>query len=370
MDLIDKHEQLARRIQQDIREGRFPDGRLPREVDLVQSLGVSRRMVNRALTLLAERGVLTRIKRKGTFVAGFERPVELSGQVGVMLPRQEHFFGPLGDAIVRELTRRGLFAVALESPSHGMQPAELDRSVTAVRHLLSSPVRGVLYYAGDYSRPTVLDRRRGIVSVALVSYVADAPPPGSAVLTDFGAAAYIATCHLLAKGHRRVAALSYLPGEFERMPPAAQDRTPPVAFRKGYLRAMRGAGLAAEAELIEARRGFEEGKELVRKALGRSRRPTGLVCIADNRAAGAMRVAYEMGIKLPEELAVVGLYNTPWCEETLVPLTSVSLEEDQIARKAVELIASGRPGRRTITVKPKLVVRDSCGGRLGTRRKT
>ena len=90
-------------------------------------------------------------------------------------------------------------------------------------------------------------------------------------------------------------------------------------------------------------------------------RPTAIFALGDFRLVLAHEVIRELGLKVPDDLALVGYYNNMIAEHFEVPLTSVSIREDELARIAAERIVSGNGHRESILVKPTLIVRKSCG---------
>src|SRR4051812_30741929 len=82
LHLKSRVEQLLR---QAISEGRFPDGRLPTEVELAEQLGVSRETVRLAAEVLQRDGLLVKIRRKGTFIQAPDLPERILAPEGTML---------------------------------------------------------------------------------------------------------------------------------------------------------------------------------------------------------------------------------------------------------------------------------------------
>ena len=100
----------------------------------------------------------------------------------------------------------------------------------------------------------------------------------------------------------------------------------------------------------------------IKQWLSREDRPTAVVG-RDSRIAAVKRVAEQMGLDVPGDIALVGLGNTPWAE--VGDLTSVWMHEDIIARRISELICADDEAfldtSRHLMVTPKLILRSSCG---------
>ena len=105
--------------------------------------------------------------------------------------------------------------------------------------------------------------------------------------------------------------------------------------------------------------------------LDRRRWPTALIAFNDLVALGAMKQLKQMGLRLPEDMAIIGCDNQFFCPYTDPPMTSVDLHPEEMARSAVrELLLSHDGDAKTFSMMrdATLVVRESCGARLGYRK--
>ena len=99
--------------------------------------------------------------------------------------------------------------------------------------------------------------------------------------------------------------------------------------------------------------------------------PTALVAFNDLVALGAMRQLKQMGLRLPDDMAVIGCDNSFFCPYTDPPLTSMDLHAEERARSAIrELIVARDTDPRPFNIvrDATLVVRESCGAKLGYRK--
>lgn len=178
------------------------------------------------------------------------------------------------------------------------------------------------------------------------------------VTVDRRYGAWIATRHLLALGHRRIALLH---GSL-----AISTNRQRV---EGYADALRECNLPVQEELlIETGPGYDGGYQAAQRAL--VARPTALFANNDDIAIGAMRALREAGLHVPRDVAVVGFDNLEIAAFAPVPLTTVAQPVEEIAGLAVERlfqqIEKGGEGHtpEIIALKPHLVVRESCGAAL------
>jgi|GEM_PF-768961 len=184
--------------------------------------------------------------------------------------------------------------------------------------------------------------------------------PWNQVYKDDQQGAWLAVNHLLKLGHRRIGFVTReprtYPGFQQRMAgyrQALEDYH--VPFNSDYVFRVKGMGLCIDS------------LPQVEKILKLKPRPTALFAVADHLAINVMEALKRKGIRIPEDMAVVGYDNIPGAQAVRPALTTVDTcrEEQgrQAARLVMELINSTARQRsaRVILVPSKLVIRESCG---------
>jgi LacI family transcriptional regulator len=106
------------------------------------------------------------------------------------------------------------------------------------------------------------------------------------------------------------------------------------------------------------------GYEAMRRLLNLDPRPDGVFCYNDPVAAGAIKAALEAGIRVPEDVAIIGVGNVHYSDLLRVPLSTIDQSSAEIGERAAELLsecmdAKTPPPPRRILITPRLVVRDS-----------
>jgi LacI family transcriptional regulator len=106
------------------------------------------------------------------------------------------------------------------------------------------------------------------------------------------------------------------------------------------------------------------------RLLERDPRPDGVFCFNDPLAIGAMTTILEAGLRIPEDIALIGCGNHPNNAYLRVPLSSIDQNSQMIGQRAAELVVSlieskQRPRARTIILEPALVVRASTQKKQG-----
>ena len=174
---------------------------------------------------------------------------------------------------------------------------------------------------------------------------------------------YEATQHLLRLGHRRIAHIAGPPTLH-----VAAER------RRGYLDALRTAGLEGEAVIVEGDFTADGGRRAMAAAL-RARPPITAVAAAnDLMAIGAMETLRLLAARVPQDVAVVGFDDITFASLVSPALTTVAQPKYRMGQMAMErllqLLHGGDVRSRQTVLVPELVVRESCGARAGVREQT
>lgn len=209
--------------------------------------------------------------------------------------------------------------------------------------------------ADDRRLPELIDAGFPVVTVGR--------PPGGhghSLDVDNVAAAREATAHLLRLGHRRVAHLGY-----------GSPRFTTVAERlSGYRAALEEAGAPVEdAYVAFANYSAASGADAMRALLARAgpAQPpfTALFCGNDTVAIGAMAALRDAGLRVPEDVAVVGFDDVPMAAFTAPPLTTVRSPllpmAEAAAHRLVDLVEGLAIAEIATQLPTELVVRASCG---------
>ena len=194
---------------------------------------------------------------------------------------------------------------------------------------------------------------QGIPCVVLNHYIEELPV--SCVAIDNRAAARDVVAYLAKLGHREIATIT------------GHLRTPVGIERlDGYLKAMKEQGLDVKPYFIE--HGDYSGpsaKEPAKRLLTHADRPTAIFAASDAMAVTTIEVALELGLRVPEDLSVVGFDDSPIAAFSKVPLTTVWQPLSDVGRLSVKILnelitsKSPRPIKRLLR-NTKLVERQSC----------
>ena len=105
----------------------------------------------------------------------------------------------------------------------------------------------------------------------------------------------------------------------------------------------------------------DENTKRFEKILGSKRQPTAIFSDGDHRILNYWGIIKKLGLSVPDDLALVGYYDTPHCLFHEIHLSSISIRLDDLAAQVVKRITAASSSRKRIIVKPELVIRESSG---------
>lgn len=327
--------------------------------DVAKEAGVSVATVSRYLNDTAKLTGATRASVKRAVDAlGFRpnrvaRRLRISGGrallIGLVVPDLRNpFFADVARGVETTAQRWGSAVIVGHSDeSEALERMYLDllgsESVDGI--VLPTVQQGVLT-ARDLAPagiPVVcVDRRPGALRV-------------DTVVSDNEAGARAATDHLLRLGHRRI-------GFVEGLPTISTSRE----RLAGYRQALAAAGVAADKALVRIGDSRQcGGRDRAGALLDLDRPPTALVVGNNLMTLGALEAVHERGLRIPDDVAIVGYDDMPWSAAFNPPLTCVSQPGFEMGQRAAELlmrrIEHPDAAPELVVLQPRLVVRASCG---------
>lgn len=214
-----------------------------------------------------------------------------------------------------------------------------------IDELVDRPVDAIVFAVAGTRRLVVPDALKGVPSVLVNGYTAGNLLP--AVLPDEVSGGRNATELLLAVGHRRIA---YLTGRAEAWATRARLR--------GFRAALDQAGLSSDDQVVRAGNSrADSGYELTRRLISEPDLPTAIMCGNDQMAVGAYLALAEAGIRVPEDMSVVGYDDQVDLSARVHPtLSTVRLPYHQMgqwaARQVVTETVGALPGRTYLPCPP------------------
>lgn len=338
---------------------------------LVKRLGISRGTLHRVLTNspLVKSSTRERILRQLESL-NYVPNVVARG----LKTRRTQTIGIIGPSAIKIANIQkinALYKAAIDQGYHiilGYSDGSPEADENCIRDLSSRMVDGMI--ALGRGMVDNIPQYRSVIEVG-IPFLSLYPIPGlksDCVYVDTKKAFCDLTLHLASLGHRDIALL--LDGSFSQY---TRNR------EAGFLQGMKKAGLSVRDEWIvrglvgEEGGGagvsdYELGFRVTKKVLAAVSRPTALVCFSDEFAIGALRAAEAGGIKVPDELALVGYDDNEAAPYAGVPLTTMHQPLEALAEKAISVLVDrieGRAGEKPVkhAVEATLIIRASSGGK-------
>ncbi|MFZ6000164.1 MAG: LacI family DNA-binding transcriptional regulator [Bacteroidota bacterium] len=331
--------------------------------DIARELGISPSTVSRALkdhpdisveTKKAVNELADKLNYQPNIVALSLRQKK-TNTIGVIIPEVVHFFFSTVVSGIEDVAYEAGYNVILAQSNESYQ-----REVTDMKALFNSRVDGMLL---SLSRETTnFDHIESIISkgVPIVFYDRMYNNPNtSKVIVDDYIGAKEAVLHLIDQGCKRIAHLEGAPNLI-----LSKDRL------RGYQDALieRNMEVRDTYTLVCPSGSFEEGKKATKKLLAMPTPPDAIFCNNDPMAMGAMMAIKEKGLKIPDDVAIVGFSNWFFGEIMDPSLTTVDQPGFEMGQEAARLLIrqiemkdkdQGEPVAETKVLKTRLIVRNS-----------
>ena len=354
----------------------------PRIADVAREAGVSKTAVSFAFNSPERLSAETAVRIREVAGALGYRPNPVAR---MLTQRQTMTLGVLTPQALAVIFSNPFFALFSEGVAHAAEDLGYELHFISPLHgslalaVGRSTVDGVVAIGLGADHPEVEQIRGAGLPMVLVD--SDDLPEHSSVVVDDETGARAAAEHLLALGHRDVVVMAVEAPEQSREPePSHEDDAGAPAPRpaypgegvtarrlRGYRRAFDAAGAGIPDERVVAgRASIEGGASAFHRAWGIGLRPTAVLAMSDAMAIGAMSAARDMGLRIPDDLSVVGFDDIDLAAHVDPPLTTVHQPIRQKGADAVRLLLAEVEQREAnrpehLRLDTRLIVRASTG---------
>lgn len=336
---------------------RYRDPVSRRLAEVARKVGVSEATVSRVLndkpgvSEPTRRAVLTALD-----VLGYERPTKLRGErprlVGLVLPELSNpIFPAFAEVVGGALAQNGYTPVLCTQTAGGISEADY------IDLLLQQQVSGVVFAGGLYTQEAgAHDHYEKLRDVKLPTVLVSAPVDGlgfPAVSCDDAVATQLAVRHLVQLGHTRI---GFVLGP--------KDHVPSRRKFESATRELARAGIEFDPDtVVRSLYSLESGQAAATRLLQTG--VTGIVCASDPLALGVIRAVRRAGLRVPEDVSVVGYDDSALMGCVEPPLTTVRQPIEPMGRMVMELLTQQIAGEsiapEEFLFEPELVVRASTG---------
>lgn len=356
MEVLSKYEEILRWVKKRLEEGELkPGDRMESEHQLCSQFEVSRQTVRHAISVLEQDGIVERRRGSGTYVkksVKLEEKEQKSMMVAVMTTyMQEYIFSAIIQGIEYEISKAG----------YGMQVSFTNNTVEKERFILKNilengKVDGLIAETTKSGLPNPnLDiykkiMKKGIPVLFINSHYTGLDAPY--VSLNDKMAGKLVTNHLLRCGHRKIAAI------FKGDDGQGHQRY------AGYIEALMEADIKIRSQSVvwidtdEVRDMREDAGWILRRIQG----CTAVVCYNDEVANNLVAICLEQGIKVPEDISIIGIDDSNLATYCEVPITSAKNPIKDLGKiAALEMLEmiKGHPVPKATELDPQIVNRHS-----------
>lgn len=176
------------------------------------------------------------------------------------------------------------------------------------------------------------------------------PISANQIVSQDAIGCYSAAEHLVKSGHTKIGFIRGNPAY-----PSSAERA------SGFISGLEENGVSILPDFdIQGDYTFESGYRGALKLLSGANRPSAIIASNDEMAAGVYKAAYELGLRIPDDLSVVGFDDSPLAARLTPALTTVNLPSRDMAKMAAKMVMNAKIGeRKSLFAQSSLVLRNS-----------
>ncbi len=350
------YQQIVEDIKDKVSSNKIKVGELiGSQQEIAQKYGVSLITARKAMAILINEGILLSRVGKGTYVARKSTAIDFSKfkTIGLVLrDLRDPFFSRIVYSVEANASERG-FNVLLSNSSE-----QVDKEEYQIRHFRQMGVEGLIIASMKHiyqGTPTIRKLRDEKFPFVMVSYIEDKNI--HFVGTDHEKGAFLATEHLIKLGYKKIGYVN-----------AEEGNLIGELRKSGFSRALEIYGKKLNENYImrlkwnDYQSGYEVGQQFVKL----SDKPDAMFIYSDISALGFQRAILDYGLKIPENVAMIGFDNIDQDLHATVPLTTVHQPTSEIGKYAFEILSrliNREQPKKRIILEPSLVIRESCGAK-------
>jgi GntR family transcriptional regulator of arabinose operon len=320
-----------------------PHTQMPSLRELAASFGSSPGTVRQALVKLQYEGFIEAKHGKGYF-ACCPQESKIKHAMLLELTGNDHLYSNFVKGFRKYFSNHSNYVTNLENPrDYDKQPEALIKKLK----LLSKTGLEVIFLDGEQVRFSPEEYLELLKRTKIYYYfnskdtLNELNIPG--VSTEWFHGLYIAIRHLLELGCRNILAFVGEP------------------YNVACKQALEDSVADAKIHFVDRRQ--PQALNAI-AALVKKERIDGFFSFGDIHVMKTLPLFREAGYRIPQDVAMIGYYNTPWCEHMEVPLTSVSIREHEMLKMVCDMYFGLEPERQVV-LKPQVVIRESSLGFTG-----
>jgi DNA-binding LacI/PurR family transcriptional regulator len=352
-----RYKEIKNLVTQEIAKLNSNDRLPPRSV-LCKKLDTTRTTLDRAINELVTEGVLYARRGGGTYVAGAGDQLTVhAGQSWGVIIRDvaDAFYARIVRSVEDIAQSQGINIILCNSDY------DSDKQEQYIKRLSHSGVSGIIIFpvvSKDIHDDCCLYSQLTEAKVPFVFCARNTKGNVPVVISNDFYGGYIATKHLLEKGYRNIAYISYMKYW------VSYDRC------QGYISALQDNKMKVDRKMIAVKERSQPqlfGYEAMQEILASGRSVDAVFCFNDKLVQGVYQAITEAGLAVSDDIGVVGYDNSDISDKFIPALTSVDYNPREMGTKIAEALnqqiaKEDSSDFQFYVIKPNLVVRDSCRG--------
>ena len=312
---------------------------------LAKDHGISYMTVRKAVDNLVAKGILTRIPKKGTYVASHNEVTAKTKNIGYFLDSSikeglsSPYYSMIFDALEKEATKNGyglMYCSDFNRSSSLKKMEKIDGAVMSCFPRIENIIQHV----------------EKLVPVVCIDNCATDKTIASVTIDNFNSVA-ASINYLYSLGHEQIGFITGL-----------HDSDVGRHRLAGYISALKSCGVEVDMEMVyKGDYSYQTGEEGADYFLSMDKQPTAIMCANDAMAIGAIKKLRHRGLSVPEDISIIGFDDISIAAHIIPALTTISAPVREIARHSIEMLTSLINGisldSRHVTVPGRLIVRNS-----------
>ncbi len=350
--LLPKYSQLKEYLKKQIRQGEIAYGQqLASENILAKQFQMSRQTVRQAFGDLENEGWIAREQGRGTFCIYREKVAR--GNIAVLATYISEYIFPTLIRGIEEILSTAGYTLILANTNNNK-----NKEAQCLENILNQDIAGVIIEPTKSSQPNMnIDyfrefEKRRIPYLMLHAYFNDLDP--AYIMIDDYQGGYLATQYLIELGHKNIAAIF------------KTDDLQGVNRQSGFLEAMNNFHIAVNPKFLG---NYQTEQQLIypyqftKTILQKKSPPTAIICYNDQIALKVMEAIRDQGLKIPEDISIIGYDDSSLATASEVKLTTIKHPKAEMGRQAAKFIidmVEGRESKPRFIYQPEIVIRNSC----------
>lgn len=346
---------VTEKFRKEILAGVYPRGsQLPPDEQIAKDFGINKRTVAAGMAPLVAEGLITRAPGRGSVVVREKIISKHTNVISCISWSTGDIYKDMETEITSQSLKRGFYPVWVPSSlfNAGFHNDTHKQFLQFMDETINGMPYGMIVYGERFIPYDMLERNLAKIGklVFICNYSHVREIPANYVLIDYQAAAEKAVNLFRKKGHRKITFITSRVTKIRNM----RKKPPQYYYHQVLKKACEDAGLEYDEKIPQMLLNNAPPEDAFRRI--RSQGITAAALAYDSLVNAYSKAMLSAGIRVPDDLSVIGFYDTAGPESGL---TTFNIQEHVIASTATEMLFEDRSEYKKIYIKPELILRES-----------